>query len=358
MQRGESLADAFYLLLGRNLTSPLLQGGAPDEETAAFKRRHPDFAPHYEKFILPLVADFEADRIAALKFYRLQLIIFVIVASVISASVIAMLATANSIDRSSGNLVMFAGGFMFAHWYLAQFPLRRFKLDVKNRIFPKIFSFFGDDFDFSETPPISVEDLKPSHLIPNFYVDESQDYVRGSYKGVKIELMETLLTNNGIQLSVNGQQRNKKYFDGLIVRLSLNKRFNGQTVVRKDGEKIGNWFTRRFTDLQPVQLEDPEFEQHFDVYATDQVEARYLLTPSFMIRLLALAFAFRSAGLVQCSFYDSSLLLMIPTIVDRFEPTSIYSPATFLDDIDQILREMAEIFGIIDALKLDERTGL
>ena len=35
-----------------------------------------------------------------------------------------------------------------------------------------------------------------------------------------------------------------------------------------------------------VKLEDPEFEKEFVVYAHDQVEARYVLSPSLMRRLL------------------------------------------------------------------------
>jgi hypothetical protein len=43
----------------------------------------------------------------------------------------------------------------------------------------------------------------------------------------------------------------------------------------------------RYGPLQEVELEDPEFVEHFDVYATDQVEARYILSPAMMQRLLA-----------------------------------------------------------------------
>jgi hypothetical protein len=42
----------------------------------------------------------------------------------------------------------------------------------------------------------------------------------------------------------------------------------------------------RYSPLQEVQLEDPAFAECFDVYATDQVEARYILSPAMMQRLL------------------------------------------------------------------------
>jgi hypothetical protein len=42
----------------------------------------------------------------------------------------------------------------------------------------------------------------------------------------------------------------------------------------------------RYGRLQEVELEDPTFAECFDVYTTDQVEARYILSPGMMQRLL------------------------------------------------------------------------
>jgi len=40
--------------------------------------------------------------------------------------------------------------------------------------------------------------------------------------------------------------------------------------------------------MKRVGLVDPVFEKIFEAYGTDQVEARYLLTPTFMQRLVRL----------------------------------------------------------------------
>ena len=44
-----------------------------------------------------------------------------------------------------------------------------------------------------------------------------------------------------------------------------------------------------------MKLENPDFEKTFDVYSTDQIEARYLLSPSMMERLLALEMCIRDS---------------------------------------------------------------
>lgn len=99
------------------------------------------------------------------------------------------------------------------------------------------------------------------------------------------------------------------------------------------------------------------FEKQFEVYSNNQVEARYLLTTSFMERLLRLSDLLGSNH-IQCSFYDDKLLLMVPSSYNRFETSSIYVPATFVGDINTILSEMKLIFEIIDILKLNQRIGL
>jgi hypothetical protein len=42
----------------------------------------------------------------------------------------------------------------------------------------------------------------------------------------------------------------------------------------------------RYQPLQEIELEDPQFHEYFQVYSTDQVEARYILSPSLMERLV------------------------------------------------------------------------
>jgi hypothetical protein len=103
-------------------------------------------------------------------------------------------------------------------------------------------------------------------------------------------------------------------FKGLFFVADFHKEFAGFTIVRprrprvlatyasraSHAEKMnaGLAFTEhlmavrwspdasRYSPLQEVQLEDPAFAECFDVYATDQVEARYILSPAMMQRLL------------------------------------------------------------------------
>ena len=59
-----------------------------------------------------------------------------------------------------------------------------------------------------------------------------------------------------------------------------------------------------------VRLEDPVFDKLFNVYSNDQIEARYLLTTTFMERLIEVEKAFGSQK-IECSFYKQSLVMAI-----------------------------------------------
>ncbi len=95
----------------------------------------------------------------------------------------------------------------------------------------------------------------------------------------------------------------------------------------------------------------------FEVYSDDQVEARYLLTVTFIERLKELVENFGGKS-IQCCFYNNKLLMMIPIEKDLFETGSIYEAEDFIDDSKSLLKELSLIFNIIDTLKLNMKINL
>ncbi len=110
-----------------------------------------------------------------------------------------------------------------------------------------------------------------------------------------------------------------------------------------------------------VILEDPKFNKRFSVYSSDQVEARYLCTTVFMDRLYNLKTAFETNKL-KCSFYnlegESKLMIVLHTTKDLFELGDFNKPIYEDTTIYKFYREINSIYQIIDALKLNSKTGL
>ena len=336
------------LLMGKGLT--------PYQGEVVFK--DPDdaqkpFAPHYEKQIRPLVEGFEENRIKALK--KVRLLTFLLIPVGILAGIILYFILQEGFMSEYDLyfvlayvciLLLIVGGILE--------PIGAYDSKVKDKVFPKIFSFFGD-FVYDQSGMSSVDRFKSSGIIPSYDQEETEDYIGGEYKGVTIRLTEAHLETE--HRNHKGNVYYKTVFKGLFVILSMHKNFKGQTIIKSDKGKFGNWFEDKFNKLENVQLEDPDFEKKFEVFSDDQVEARYLLTTSFMERLLKLTALFGEKE-IQASFYDDKFLIMIPSCKNRFEAGSIFSPATFEEEINTILAEMNEIFQIVDTLKLNQNIGL
>ncbi len=342
-----SLGDFIMLLAGQNLDSIEVEVSFDDPQGA-----EKSFAPHYERYIRPHIQSFEKKRVAALKAIRRRTLITIPILIVLIPAVIAI-ANAEILNNKFLYILAFITVLGLGIWCAA--PATGYKSAIKEKIFPNIFSFFGEDFQYSEKEGnLYIGHLIQSDIIPDYNSQHTEDYVKGSYKDVVLELVEAKLSWRS---GKKRDGREKVRFKGVIILLSMNKNFSGKTIVKRDAGMISNWVTDKTTKLKKVSLEDSVFEKKFEVYSSDQVEARYLVTTSFMQRLLELSVSFGDLGL-ECSFYNDKLLLMVPSSENYFEASSIFQPANFIADIKTTLEEMHMIFQIVDILKLHQRTGL
>ena len=135
-------------------------------------------------------------------------------------------------------------------------------------------------------------------------------------------------------------------FKGFIFVADFHKDFQGQTLIRRNSLIKFNFNGSR------VKLEDPAFEKAFDVYSTDQVEARYLLSPSMMERLLALDKKFDSE--ITLSFRNSTILIAIPASKNHFE-ASIWRPLDTIDALKEDFSAIEMLLSIVEDLNLNTR---
>jgi hypothetical protein len=330
--------------------------GKPEEGLNA------DFVPHYQKFIKPLVEKYEKSRLEALHKVKQR----GWAASTFTLIVVGLAFYLNiykniEFFNLGTNILLLISGGLFCYAY---YPILTLKSDIKGGVFPLIFRYFGSDFSYRPQSTLSAKSLRESGIVDQFDQEKNEDYIRGSYKGVSIELMESVLTRNErIQRQGKFENRSIELFRGLFILFDMNKSFSGKTIVRRDSGRIGNWFMSKTSALEMVELEDPVFEEKFRVMSTNQIEARYLLTSSFMERLIEVDDIFKcgeylEGGGLQCSFYNNRLLMSISSRQNRFEVRGVLEPITFVNEINDIMKQMRSIFAIIETLKLNERTGL
>ncbi|WP_043649918.1 DUF3137 domain-containing protein [Chitinilyticum litopenaei] len=134
-------------------------------------------------------------------------------------------------------------------------------------------------------------------------------------------------------------------FRGIFLSADNNKAFYSRTLLQPGSVNFLNNFFGSY-----LTLEDPEFNDIFKVSADNEVEARYLLTPSTMERFKALHERFREMHAV---YRDSRLLLALP----GGEPFQVDGGDSFLSGEQALAlsEELQRYLGVVDMLDLNTR---
>jgi hypothetical protein len=232
--------------------------------------------------------------------------------------------------------------------------ISEYKDDIKRVLFAKIFDFF-EGFSYHPKPLRNEENYDDFDILPESTESKGEDMVLGNYKGVNLLFEELELSSEW--RDAKGNRRKKVVFVGFVLMLGLNKKISGKTILEQKKGFLRNKF-RGFASLEKVELEDPIFGKKFKIYSSDQIEARYLLTTSFMERCLELSESLNGKN-ISASFYRQSLLLTVETNHNNlFEPASIFRRMDVILESKKIIRHLKIIFDIIDTLKIDQKSGL
>lgn len=193
--------------------------------------------------------------------------------------------------------------------------------------------------------PPHLELFKANGLLPSTYHRaDFEDYMAGQARGMGFEMYEAHLEKK--TRDSKGKTRWVTVFRGQVMIIDCPRKFLGRTVVLRDS---GIFNAGKRHGMERVGLEDPVFEKIFEAYGTDQVEARYLLTPTFMQQLVDLEDSIKGKN-VRIGFVDGRLLIALETR-NSFEPTrSSHGPAE-PELMQELLNEIGAIYDIIEGLK-------
>ena len=184
-------------------------------------------------------------------------------------------------------------------------------------------------------------------LIPAYDKSDIEDEISGEHAGVDFKLAEVTLK----VLDKKGGSRGaiRKYvtiFDGILIRCGFQKSFAGVTRVKRDGGLLSNVFASTRDDR--VRLEDPEFERVFDVFSDDQVEARYILQPAFMQRLLDLD-RHLGSGNLALAFKEQEVWIALVQKGDSFQLGGLMKGYN-RQSVAEFFKGLADLFHLIEEL--------
>lgn len=184
-----------------------------------------------------------------------------------------------------------------------------------------------------------------------------QDYFEGHVGGTHLIFSEIHAEREESRKDSKGNRRTYwvTVFKGIFFMADFPKHFQGQVIIEPDvAEATFGWLGRKLQGMSSdlVRLENPEFEKAFKVRATDQVEARYLLTPSFQDRLLELRKFW--GGKIGMSLLRSNLYLAIPNREDWFECSSKVR-AGDRAQIERFASQLIAVLNVVNQLDLNTR---
>ncbi len=295
------------------------------------------FNRYYEKELRPKLEVLEVERKEAFK----QVWLTAVIGGGLSAFIFVFLDNALVFFTVAG--VSFFTFAFFLHKY------SKIKEDAKLSVMRVVCASL--EFKYSLDPSYrKVEDFRRLDLVSSYNRESHEDEGSGALEGVDFYLQESKL------VKITGSGKNKKrrtIFKGLLCHFDFHKNFNGTTIGKKDYTALVNFFSDAFQRGERVKLEDPEFESKFQVFSTDQVEARYLLTPGFMNRMLEMTRLTHIRN-IQFAFDDGKLYMALESSRKFFEGGGhkLDSP----DYVKNIIDDIALVFSAVETLNLTQET--
>ncbi len=342
----DSLIFIYYLFFGVKLSAA--KSFKNNATQIKENKNFPEFQKYYQENIIQKNLAFEKIRIKNLKnlIARCRLILLFL-ASIISINIFVnefypLEKTGDNILKSASIYLSISSCALFIYIIIKNFDA--YNKEIKSILFTDIFKFVNLSYFVNGSE--NIEQYEKFGIIPYYKKDLSRtdNLIVGSYNNVEFSFEEL-----GLNIYAH---KTPTPFRGFAIKLQFNKKFNGRTIIKKDNGKILNFLRDEHTmNLEKVYLEDVEFEEKFETYSSDQIEARHLLTPSSMERLKNLINFFQ-AKKFEASFYDNSLFMIFETDLNFLKIDSILREFDLASKVEKLLQEISLIRDLIDELKL------
>ena len=234
---------------------------------------------------------------------------------------------------------------------------RELNRSYKHIVVQRVVKAIGNGLTYTPKSTLTRADFEGMHLFDHRAEKwKSEDEICGRRNQVSYSLHECRASYT------QGSGRNRReviIFQGVIVRLDFNKNFAGHTVVVHDrqskvlGGLLGESGTRKGKQL--VKLENVDFEGQFSVYATNDQEARYILTPKLMELIMEAQALLGAHGALRLSFHDNSMFVTVPEPTDRFE-VALFGARVTPEGVMGDLAEMVKLAErLVETLELETR---
>jgi len=257
------------------------------------------------------------------------------------------------IEFTGANWIFYLIPAVLVHFY-AKKSASNYAGHFKTRVVAKMVSAYNKNWIYEPKSYIDKKIFDKSNLINNAYdTYKGDDLIKGKVGNTCFELCDLYLKYTD---SMSENPSTTVVFRGLFAVIDFNKNTNNRTFLLPDhGNSLISKLSqkpKRYAQADLVNLENPEFENLFDVYSTSQIEARYIFTPKLMEAFIKIKSILGKT--VRMSFIDSKVYLAIWFEKGLFEPNITKSGVNF-EDVKALYEQLNVIEIIINEMDLNTR---
>lgn len=232
-------------------------------------------------------------------------------------------------------------------------PRRNFLLAFKETFVLKSLKTVFDDLIYEPDKGLDRSIIKDTNMMYMGDRYSSNDFVSGKYKDINVVQADVHIEEEHTTTDSDGNTTTTwvTIFKGRWMIFDFNKNFKANIQVCQKGfgnSKISNWGSK--IKYKKVMMEDQIFNKSFKVYAQDEHDAFYILTPSLMERIKKLSGTI--SGKILFCFIDNKLHIGIQNNKDSFEH-GVFTKINEEKVTNEISQDIKLITNFVDELNLD-----
>ncbi len=229
---------------------------------------------------------------------------------------------------------------------------KQYTLYFKENVVKNALCEVFDNVSFTPDAGIPWDVVSATGMINTGNRFNSNDLVTGTYKGVAFKQSDVLIEEE--TTDSEGNTSTSTIFMGRWMIFDFNKEFRCEMQMISKGffasKRKGGIFARKENKLNKLEFENEEFNKQFKVYAQNQEEAFYLITPQIMDALLKLRS--ESKAPLMLMFTGGVLHIALQNNKDAFE-AKIFGNNDPESEKERIVKDIRVITDFIDGMAMD-----
>ena len=232
----------------------------------------------------------------------------------------------------------------FANRIKDNIAVSEFKESFKSQFMRTIIKEISPDLNHDEKGFIKFAEFdKPmiykEYILHTYY---GNDLIYGEIDGVKVKFSDVCYTRNSIKLE------SYPIFQGIVFIADFNKLFKSRAIVLDKKDYYAKCV------LDKTKMDNIEFNEIFDTYCFDEINARYILSPVLMEKLIALRKSFNTT--CNICFMANQIYIYINLSYDSFEEFDYSKPVVEQNSVMQKWKnEIIQFIDIVRNLNLNSK---